>query len=268
MGVLTHGSLFSGLGGIDLGFDRAGIETKWQVEINPFCREILTQHWPNVRRYEDVKTIRGREIEKVDIISGGFPCQDVSLCGLRKGLAGERSGLFYEFQRILKETYPQWVVIENVCGLLTSNHGRDFRTVTDALQEIGYGIEWRVLDAQFFGVPQRRRRVFIVGHLGADIPLRVLFRDASMVERRVSTKKDGAPCFRSLPLRAESVKHGNLPILVAECPNAPSCIDSQGVRTFDGVPRWVDIERYKALGNAVCPNVSQWIGEGIVKVSG
>jgi DNA (cytosine-5)-methyltransferase 1 len=171
-------SLFSGVGGFDLGFERAGMACVAQVEIDAKCREVLAEHWPDVTRYEDVRTV-SFERGTVDLVCGGFPCQDLSVAGKRAGLAGERSGLWFEFHRVLAETRPAWVVIENVPGLLSSNGGRDFAIVLRGLVELGYGVCWRVLDAQYFGVAQRRRRVFIVGHLGDGRSAQVLFEQYS-----------------------------------------------------------------------------------------
>ena len=173
--MLTYGSLFSGVGGFDLGFDRAGMVCKWQVEKDSHCRHVLTNHWPNVPKYEDVNNVGQKQLQPVDLICGGFPCQDVSVAGRRKGLAGERSGLWFEFLRIITEIKPEWVVIENVPGLLSSNEGRDFATILGGLEECGYWWSYRVLDSQYFGVPQRRRRVFIIGCLTRGRAEQVLF---------------------------------------------------------------------------------------------
>src|SRR6185312_32662 len=108
---MTVGSLFAGIGGFDLGFERAGFEIKWQVEIDPFCRAVLAKHWPDVRRYEDVRTV-GAELERVDVVCGGFPCQDISFAGDGAGLDGERSGLWREFSRLIGELRPRYVVVE------------------------------------------------------------------------------------------------------------------------------------------------------------
>src|SRR5690606_36023257 len=164
--VLTVGSLFAGIGGIDLGLERAGMQVRWQVEIEDFPTRVLERHWPSVTRHRDVRQVGKHNLEPVDLICGGFPCQDLSVAGRRAGLAGERSGLFFEFMRVVAELTPRWVLIENVPGLLSSNGGRDMGTVLGALAELGYGYAYRVLDAQYFGVAQRRRRVFIVGCLG------------------------------------------------------------------------------------------------------
>lgn len=175
-------SLFSGVGGFDLGLERAGMECVAQVEINKAARGVLATHYPHVERLEDVTKVGKHNLPSVDLICGGSPCQDVSVAGHRKGLAGERSGLFFEFIRILNELAPAWFVFENVPGLLSSNGGRDFGVILSSLVNIGYRCTWRVLDAQHFGVPQRRRRVFIVGHLRDGRSAEILF------EREGSTR--------------------------------------------------------------------------------
>ncbi len=165
--TLRLGSLFSGVGGFDLGFERAGFEVAYQVEFDKHAQGVLKRHWPNVPLFEDVRNVTAAELPAVDVLVGGFPCQDLSVAGRRAGLSGARSGLFYEFARIIEETGPEWVVIENVPGLLSSRGGRDMGAVLGTLSELGYGWAYRVLDSQYFGVPQRRRRVFIVGRAGA-----------------------------------------------------------------------------------------------------
>lgn len=221
-------SLFSGVGGFEIGFDRAGIKTVLQVEQDKHALSVLERHWLDTERLTDVRDLTdefrvasgngrhqpggsgsGSEREpplggdngstsrdelrgcdsqtrssggiidapsgiginsdaesSVDLIYGGFPCQDVSVAGKRSGLAGERSGLWFEFERILSELRPRWAVIENVPGLLSSNKGNDFRVILNGLCELGYSVGWTILDAQNFGVPQRRRRVFVVAGLG------------------------------------------------------------------------------------------------------
>jgi len=170
--VITIGSLFAGVGGFDLGFERAGARVLWQVENDAHAIAVLARRWPDVERHEDVCTVGAHNLPRVDVLVGGFPCQDVSIAGTivggRRGLLGARSGLFDEFIRIARELRPQWTVIENVSGLLTSRRGRDFHTVLASLAECGfYDRAYRVLDAQYFGVPQRRSRVFVVGCTGA-----------------------------------------------------------------------------------------------------
>ena len=166
-------SLFAGVGGFDLGFERAGMTCVGQVEIDKKCVEILEKQWPETPRHNDVVTAREWADEQglvgnVDLVCGGFPCQDVSVAGKRAGLAGERTGLFWDALAFASHVQARWVVLENVPGLLSSNQGRDFGVVISALADAGYRhIEWKVLDSQFLGVPQRRRRVFVVASVAA-----------------------------------------------------------------------------------------------------
>jgi DNA (cytosine-5)-methyltransferase 1 len=167
-------SLFSGVGGFDLGLERAGMETVFQCEWDKHATKILERHWPDVPRWDDVSTLTGKHIlahaPVIDIVAWGSPCQDLSVAGKRAGLDGSRSGLFHEGIRIIKElrketnnVYPRISLWENVYGALNSNKGADFGVILDEMAEAGSLVqEWRVLDAQYFGVPQRRRRVFLV----------------------------------------------------------------------------------------------------------
>ena len=167
---MKYGELFAGVGGMTLGFEQAGHDVRWHAEIDPFCQSVLRRHWPDVPLYGDVAELSGHALEPVDVLAFGSPCQDLSQAGKRKGLAGERSGLFLEAIRIIKEmrdatdgAAPRWAVWENVGGALNSHGGADFGRALDLLADAGaLVIEWAQLDAQFFGVPQRRRRVFVV----------------------------------------------------------------------------------------------------------
>ena len=172
-------SLFSGVGGFDLGFDRAGMTCAGQVEYDEKPRAVLARHWPDVKRINDVREVQGDEFGTVDLICGGFPCQDVSVAGRRAGLAGERSGLWFEFHRLIDRVRPRWVVIENVPGLLSSHGGRDFAIILRGLVKCGYGVAWRVFDSQYDGVAQRRNRVFIVASLGNASCAEILFERES-----------------------------------------------------------------------------------------
>ena len=165
-------SLFAGVGGFDLALERNGIEVVASVEIDKKAQNVLRRHFPNATIFGDITEVTGEQLINAGftphdgIITGGFPCQDLSVAGKRAGLAGKRSGLFWEICRLLDETRAQNFILENVYGLLSSNQGRDMAAVIEALVKRGYRVGWRVLDAQYFGVPQRRRRVFIVGCLG------------------------------------------------------------------------------------------------------
>ena len=181
--MITFGSLFSGIGGFDLGFERSGMECKWQVEIEPFCLEILSKHWPDVKKYNDVRRVGKQNLESVELVCGGFPCQNLSLAGKREGLAGSKSGLWFEFYRILEEIRPKWVVIENVPGMLSSNKGQDFAIILQGLVELRYGVCWRIFNSKNFGVTQSRRRVFVVGSFGTGCSGKVLFEpDSKLLE--------------------------------------------------------------------------------------
>ncbi len=175
-------SLFAGIGGFDLALERAEMVGDSMVEIDKNCQNILRRHFPNSRIYNDVQEVgtATHERKSIDLICGGFPCQDLSVAGKRAGLAGERSGLWFEFARIIDELEPRWIIAENVPGLLSRNNGRDFVIIVQRLAELGYGVVWRVLDAQYFGVPQRRRRVFIVASLGNGCAAEVLFESEGM----------------------------------------------------------------------------------------
>ena len=174
MTQLTAVSLFAGIGGFDLALEQNGIKVVAAVEIDKHAQGILKRHFPNTALLGDITEVKGEQLIAAGftpgqgIIVGGFPCQDLSVAGKRAGLAGSRSGLFWEICRLLEETKTKYFILENVPGLLTSNEGRDMGVVIGALAERGYSIAWRVLDAQYFGVPQRRRRIFIVGCLGDD----------------------------------------------------------------------------------------------------
>jgi DNA (cytosine-5)-methyltransferase 1 len=165
-------SLFAGVGGFDLGLERSGHTCVGQVEIDKHAQSVLARHWPNVPRHDDVTTAIDWADEigltgNVDLVAGGFPCQDVSVAGQRAGLDGERSGLFYDALAFAKAVKAKTILLENVPGLLSSNQGRDFGTILTELAIAGYSnIEWRVLDSQFFGVPQRRKRIFIIANTG------------------------------------------------------------------------------------------------------
>lgn len=172
MSEMTAVSLFAGIGGFDLALQRNGIRVVASVEIDRHAQGILMRHFPESQIYGDIQEVTGEQLIRAGftpehgVIVGGFPCQDLSVAGKRAGLAGARSGLFWEICRLLDETKAQNFILENVPGLLTSNEGRDMGVVIGALADRGYSIAWRVLDAQYFGVPQRRRRIFIVGCLG------------------------------------------------------------------------------------------------------
>jgi DNA (cytosine-5)-methyltransferase 1 len=293
--------LFSGIGGFDLGFDRAGFRIAYQCEIDPFCRSILKKHWPGVPKEADIKEVAdGAAIPVSDVWVGGFPCQDVSLArmGPRAGLRGRQSGLFHEFSRLLEQSRPSVCVIENVPGLLSSHGGRDFEIVIRTLAQLGYGVGWRVLNSKNFGVPQSRQRVFIVGcYRERRGPAEILFesecspRDVeagrSDGKKPVSPFKESVGDFGKGPivkklahcLYACSARHtgtdwsrnyacypdGRVRRLIpVECERIQGFPDGWSIPDHDNRdPDELDSLRYHALGNAVTVPVAQWLAKRI-----
>ena len=205
--MITGVSLFAGVGGFDLAMTRNGVKVVATVEIDKKCNEVLAHHFPEAKQFTDVQQITGKDLLDVGfdptngIITGGFPCQDLSVAGKRAGLAGERSGLFWEIRRLVEETQTEWFVLENVLGLLSSNGGKDFGVVLREMANLGYSLGWRVLDAQYFGVPQRRRRVFIVGSRsgGSERIGKVLFERQGVRRNLTSSQQTGQDSTASTP---------------------------------------------------------------------
>lgn len=238
-------SLFAGIGGFDLGLERSGMECVAQVEIDPYCQKILAKHWPNVPRFEDVRNVGKHNLPTADLICGGFPCQDVSTAGKGAGIKhGTRSGLFFEFIRIICEVRPRWVVIENVRGLLSSNNGSDFSTVLWELSNMGFDAQWGVITASSFGTSHIRERIFLVAYPTC--------HDAqthgSIFAQNISIPNAGASMQHS-GLFATSW-HGLKP-------------NHGDMRTGNGVSNWVD--RARGLGNAVVPQVAEFVGRCIMQ---
>jgi DNA-cytosine methyltransferase len=183
MNALRHASFFSGVGGLDLGFENAGIRTVSLCEFEPYASAVLAERFPGVPNFGDITKIKDEEVPDAEIYSGGFPCQDLSTAGARRGFTeGTRSSLAFRFLDIVERRRPRWFVLENVPGLFSSNQGRDFGRLIREVESLGYGLAWRTLDARFFGVAQRRRRVFIVaarddafGGVGGQRAAEVLF---------------------------------------------------------------------------------------------
>lgn len=168
-------SLFSGIEAASVAWGPLGWEPAAFAEIDPFPCAVLEERYPGVQNLGDVSGVDWRKFVKrrgkPDVLVGGSPCQSFSIAGSRTGLDGA-SGLMWEYVRAVREVRPRWVLWENVPGALSSSHGEDFRCLLEALDAFGYGLAWRVLDAQFFGLAQRRERVFLVGRLGERPPSR------------------------------------------------------------------------------------------------
>ncbi|OLR65180.1 DNA cytosine methyltransferase [Peptoniphilus porci] len=217
---LTLGSLFDGSGGFPLAAIKSGIKPVWASEVEPFAIRVTQKNLPQVKHLGDIKDIDGGEITPVDIISFGSPCQDLSIAGKRDGLKGSKSNLFYEAIRIIKEMrcktggkYPRYILWENVPGAFSSNKGEDFRCVLEEITRIKnssvsiskankwkyageimgdeFSIAWRVLDAKYFGVPQRRRRIFLVADFGGRGAREILFDTKSLPRDFRKSKEEG-----------------------------------------------------------------------------
>ena len=287
-------SFFAGIGGFDLGCERAGMEVVFQCEVNKFCQQVLNKHWPNVPLHSDIKTLEAKSIPEANIWCGGFPCQDVSLAnqGKRKGLKGERSGLFYTYASLVRERKPDWLIIENVPGLLNSHNGADFGTLITTLDELGYGVSWRVFDAKYFGTPQRRRRVYIVASYGDMRSARVLFDDRS---NPVTDKSGRGERSNFAPEVGEglsrtdvfSIQHASIGRKHTAGPQAKGyrndgetyTLDSRGsadaicapdapyrIRKTTGISRELNSNRLRAIGNAVAVPIVEWIAKQIIRI--
>ena len=286
-------SFFSGIGGIDLGLERAGMEVVFQCEILRFGQNVLKRHWPDVPLASDITQVKAGDIPDVDVFAGGFPCQDLSLAnqGKRKGLEGARSGLFYTYADLIEEKRPRWVFIENVPGLLNSAKGGDFRVVVSTLDELGYGVSWRVLDAKFFGTPQRRRRTYIIASLGTIGAAEVLFEPGTnpVADKSGNRARNflASGNDESLPSsNVFSIQHAGIGRRASAGPQGKGyrndgetyTLDSRGssdavcktdapfgMRASAGISRGLDGDRYRAIGNAVCVPVIEWIGKRIIE---
>lgn len=248
---MTFGSLFAGIGGMDLGLERAGMTCKWQVEIDPFCRQVLTKHWPEVPKYGDIRDVTADQLGYVDCIAGGFPCQDLSRAGKRAGMDGARSGLWKEFYRLICLLRPRVALVENVPGLLDWGLGR----VLGDLAESGYDAEWSVLPAAAFGAPHVRERVFVVAYSNSqrgEVVSQANSRDGGSFSQaqgkyfRGDSRPDLAKFWR------DAIK----------LPNGLPC-KPRIAMLVNGIPLAVD--RLGSPGNAVVPQVAEWIGRRIIE---
>lgn len=177
---MKYVSLFSGIEAATVAWEPLGWEPVCFAEFDEFPSAVLVERYPEVPNVGDVTKMNWKKYRnKVDLVVGGSPCQSFSIAGKREGLQGE-SGLMFEYIRAVREIRPRWLLWENVPGALSSEHGEAFRQLLSEMDKLGYGLAWRVLDAQFFGVAQRRRRLFLVGHLGACPPVGVLIEPESM----------------------------------------------------------------------------------------
>ena len=232
--------LFSGIGGFSLGLERTGgFETIAFCDVDKACHKVLQKHWSSVPIFDDVNTLTKEKINgSVDVICGGFPCQDISLAGKGGGIKGERSGLWFQFHRLIKETKPKFVIAENVASL----RSRGLDEVLHSLNEIGYDSEWHCIPASFVGAFHKRDRIWIIA-----------YPHSEHVEGRVSEPILGQPTLQRI------YDHGK----VTPFRKLSSICEPRLHRTFNGLPGQVD--RLKQLGNSVVPQIPELIGHALLE---
>ena len=299
---MRYVSLFSGIEAASVAWGPLGWEPIAFSEIDVFPCAVLADRFPDVPNLGDITKIDWEKVVKTygkpDVVVGGSPCQSFSVAGRREGLSGA-SGLMWEYVRCVREIMPDWVVWENVPGALSSSHGEDFRCLLEALDTCGYGLAWRVLDAQFFGVAQRRERLFLVGHLGDVRACEVLFEPESLSWDTSSSREKrqelaggtGSGAARAVFCLGDAASNASIDRDLAgtlkannDC-NPPIVSQYGDVRRLtprecerlQGMPDdWTlvpwrdrpaekcpDGPRYKAIGNSMAVPVMRWIGERI-----
>lgn len=286
-------SFFAGIGGFDLGLERAGMEVVFQCEIDSFAQQILKRHWPKVPLHGDITTLTPSVIPSADLWCAGWPCQDLSNANTeRKGLAGERSGLFYSFMDLASAAHPRWIVMENVPGLLSAEQGTALEAVIDRFEADGYVGGWFTCNISDAGLPHSRDRVFFIGSYRSERAYK-FFVDGSELHRDFAPRRksrertrpelqEGA--FGNTPLvvqrrggfgytAATSISptiraqtgghqggHSDRPILCGQK------LDVERVRAPYGVSNKLDGRRGRVIGNAVSPVIVEWIGRKILEI--
>lgn len=290
---MKFASFFAGIGGFDLGLQRAGMVPSFHCEIDPHCQLILRRHWPEVPLHGDIQTLEKSAIPETSLWAAGWPCQDLSHANTgRKGLQGKRSGLFYRFTELANEVQPKWLVLENVVGLLSAEGGGALESVINELEEIGYLGGWFSCNALDAGLPHNRERVFFVASNRTDSAYK-FFSNSCELYGDTSARRERKQKIRS-NLRAEFI--GNAPLLVQRRGGfgytkakdiSPTIraqtgghqgghsdrpilcgqkLDVGRVREIDGISRRLDGRRGRLIGNAVAPPIIEWIGREILKV--
>ena len=300
---MTYLSVCSGIEAVSVAWEPLGFTPIGFSEIEPFPCELLKQKYPNVKNYGDITQYEKWNAGEFDILVGGTPCQSFSIAGKRGGTADERGALMYDYLGIVETYRPRWVIWENVPGVLSSNSGYDFTSFLAGLEECGYGWVYRVLDAQYFGVPQRRRRVFVVGHSDnrTDLAAEVLFEPESMCgniaagsetqkkttaaigkgvnyfrrggnfkyhkDKKAATLRSSAAsdCFDLVLAREKKYIRRLTPL---ECERLQGFPDNYTQIEWRGKPaeQCPDSLRYKAIGNSMAVPVMRWIGERIKRI--
>jgi len=255
-------SLFSGIGGLELGLEWSGLGvTRWQVEQDAFARQVLAHHWPEAQRFEDVREVTGQDFPGCDVICGGFPCQDISQAGKREGIDGERSGLWREYARLVRELRPRLVIVENVAALAI----RGLDRVLGDLAALRYDAEWEIVSAWDAGAPHLRKRLFIIALDSHSHCHR------SPAQRR--SPREGEEAGDALGVCGVSLANSQIPR--PQGLRGENRLRQGGTRPPRGSSGWAAepsvgrvaygvsgrVDKLRCLGNAVVPQVGQIVGQ-------
>lgn len=254
--ALDLGSLFTGIGLMDLGLQRAGMRVRWQAEVDPWCRRVLAQHWRDAERLQDVRMVRAGRVRRVNVLAGGFPCQDVSIMGSGEGLDGERSGLWAEMARIIGELRPDYVIVENVPAL--RRRGGLGRVLGD-LAARGYDAEWDCIPVRWLGGPHGRDRLFVVAYLADPDGRGQQGGSSAHHHHRGDAQRDDVD-GRGAAGPWVFAPDDDVRRTLREC--TPWEAERPVCRVADGRPGEVDSLR--GYGNAVAPPVAEFIGRRVV----
>jgi len=266
--------LFSGIGGFSLGLERAGMETVAFCEFEPHAQEVLRKHWPDTPIHSDVRSLDGKQYRgTVDVVCGGFPCQDLSTAGTQAGFSGERSSLYREMLRIISECRPRYAIFENVTGLLTGESGRWFGQFLYDLAEIGFDAEWHCIEAAYVGAPHRRDRVWVIAYPteqydGAsnkeqikrqESKFREGFSEINVPANTNSKRQQGfAKVAHNLKQQIQLMRSSKT------SRERFNLTESALLGANDGVSRGMDRKRIARLGNSVVPQIPEAIGRAIM----
>lgn len=302
-GKIRYFSMFTGVGGFELGLEDKG-ECVGFSEIDKYCSELLSKRFPRITNFGDATKINPRELPDFDMLCGGFPCQAFSIAGKRRGFNDTRGTLFFEIARIIEVKRPKIIFLENVKGLLNHNKGETFSIIIQTLSELGYDVQWMVLNSKFFGVPQNRERVFIIGSLRGESKPEILpFREINKSSGRISQlnnprhSNDRIYAVDGISPTLNTAQGGNRQpnIITSTITTENAHVFGKNVtarQAFDiasltgkirrltplecerlqGFPdNWTegfsDTQRYKMMGNAVTVNVIRTIGEKLLEAS-
>ena len=248
--------LFSGIGGFSLGLERAGMRTVAFCEIEPYCRAVLRKHWPDVPIFEDVRKLTAADVSGVDVICGGFPCQDISVAGAQEGIEGERSGLWGEIRRLIGDIRPRYAIMENVTNLIAGENGEWFAKILGDLAALGYDSEWHCLRASRIGYPHQRDRVWILAHPTS--------------ERR-DIQEGAAPALLSpkcLQNFEQSGSRWKREISGHSMERVGWKVEPAIRGSDDGIPDELAEKMIHALGNSIVPAFPEIIGRAIMQAEG